>query len=59
MDRLKLLEKAEQLANSEISGVAALDDARYEELSELPDSEAIEILAHEFLQEAADYNFGK
>lgn len=59
MDRMTLVEKAQQLANEEISGQAACDEPRYDELMKLGTEEAIKILAHEFLQDAADYNFGE
>ena len=59
MKRMEMLKKACQLAYGEIDGVSALNDTQYAELQKQPEEEAIQQLAHEFLQEAADYNFGK
>ena len=59
MERKEMIKAAESLAYEEIDGMACCPEARYKELKKLPQEEAIMILAHEFLQDAADYNFGK
>lgn len=59
MTRIEMLNKARQLAYEQIDSNSALPINRHTELSELPEDEAIELLAREFLQEAIDYNFGK
>ena len=59
MDRLTMLEKAERLAYEQIDICSALSDARYAVLQKLPEGDAVEQLAHEFLQEAFTYAFGK
>jgi len=58
MDRLEMIRRARRLAYEEVDGVVACNDAQYDELKNLPEEEAVQILAHEFLQEAADNNFG-
>ena len=58
MERLSMLHKARQLAYEQIDACSALDDAQYAEMLKLTEEESVEVLAHGFLQEAADYNFG-
>jgi len=54
-----MVDKAICLACDEVGNAATCSDLEYEELKKLPEEEALMILAHGFLQEAADYNFGK
>ena len=59
MTRLEMVDAARQLAYEQVDGCSALNDAQYQEMLKLTEEEALERLAHKFLQEAADYNFGK
>ena len=49
---------ARELAYDQIRDCSALSDAEYSELKKLPEEEALEQLAMEFLKEAVEYNFG-
>lgn len=59
MERLEMLEKARQLAHEEIDGVVSLSDTQHAELQKLPEENAIQQLAQEFLKDTVDWNFGK
>jgi hypothetical protein len=58
MERIEMIEAAVRLAHEEIDGCSACNDAEYAELKELPENVAIKRLAKNFLDEAAQYNFG-
>lgn len=59
MDRLTMLNKAQQLAYEQIDGCSSLSDERYSELVVDSHEKAIKTLAMEFLKEAAEYNLGE
>jgi len=59
LTRLSMLKEAQRLAYKQIAMGSCLTDGRYAEMLKLPEEEAIETLAREFLQEAVDYNFGE
>ena len=50
MKRLKMLEKAQQIACEQISMSSSLPDERYKELRKLPTEEALYTLAHQILE---------
>lgn len=54
MDRVTMLNKAQQLAHEKVDGSSALKEKYYEILNEMPDEAAIVKLAEEFLNDAAD-----
>jgi len=59
LTRLSMFRKARQLAYQQIDNNSCLPDDHYAEMLKLPEEEAIETLAREFLIEAVDYDFGK
>ena len=58
MDRLTMYNKAIQLACEQIDACSCLTDEGFESFKDVSEDEALKILANQFLQEAADYNFG-